>query len=221
MGVSYSVLDAVTGLTIPASWGDNVKDSVVTTHASYSATTSAITSPTQGAVSFLTDTNTFWYYRSSNWRTMFGQYLYCKWDTSTSFATNLTPGGYSTVFTSATFNIPSSGTGQAYRVMWSCPHSSGAVTKPTMYNSLIQTQINGGSFNTAANAGPVVTNSNDTDYVSRGEYIYKAGGSDTTLALRMQSIAVSAGTGFDCIAKVNIPFVLTLECMGLLASEIT
>lgn len=218
MPVSYSSLTVVSGTTITATWGNNVRDSAIVQQASYSALNSAVTSPTEGQRAYLTDTDTEWYYRNTNWRLVAGQWIYAKWDTSTSFFTNVAAGSYTTAFTSATFNVPSSGTGQAFEVEWQCPHSSGAGTV-TRYNSQIQQQINGGAFTTVANAGPVYMNTVADPWVSRGKFIYKAGGSDTTTALRLQ--AISVGGNFDCIAGVSQPMVLTCKTMGLLTSEIT
>lgn len=209
----------VPATTITAAYGNaNIRDQVITPFATYAAMTSAITSPLVGMMTFLQDTATYWYYRGTAWRLVPGQYLYLKWDTSTSFFTNVAAGSYTTAFTSATFNIPSSGTGQAYEAYWQCPHSSGSGTV-TRYNSQIQTSINGGGFNTVANAGPVYNETVADPWVSRGDYVYKAGGADTTMAIKVQ--AISVGGNFDCIGSVSQPMVLRMCTTGLLASEVS
>jgi hypothetical protein len=210
---------AVPGTTITAADQNTyVRDQVIGQFASYSALTSAITAPVAGMMAYLGDTGTYWYYRGTAWRLVAGQLMYSKWDTATSFFTNVAAGAYTTAFTSATFNIPSSGTGQAFEVYWQCPHSSGSGTV-TRYNSLVQASVNAGAFNNGANAGANYVNSVADSWVTRGAWIYKAAGADTTMALRVQSISV--GGTFDCIGSVDKAFVLTMKSMGLLASEVS
>jgi hypothetical protein len=58
----------VPGNTITSSWANtNVRDQVVSPFASASARTSAITSPVEGMVSYLADSDTLWYYSGSAW----------------------------------------------------------------------------------------------------------------------------------------------------------
>jgi hypothetical protein len=62
----YSTL--VTGTTITASWANtNVRDQVVTPFASSAARTSAISSPVEGMVSYLSDVNTLEVFDGSSW----------------------------------------------------------------------------------------------------------------------------------------------------------
>lgn len=58
----------VSGTTITSSWANaNVRDQVVTPFASASARTSAITSPVEGMVTYLADSDTLWIYTGSAW----------------------------------------------------------------------------------------------------------------------------------------------------------
>jgi hypothetical protein len=61
-------LTVVAGTTITASWGNQVRDQLVTPFASTSARTSAITSPVEGMLSYLTDGDNFEGYDGTAWR---------------------------------------------------------------------------------------------------------------------------------------------------------
>lgn len=57
---------SVAGTTITASWANtNVRDQVVTPFATAAARTSAVTSPVEGMVSYLSDTKTYWSYNGT------------------------------------------------------------------------------------------------------------------------------------------------------------
>lgn len=66
MGGYYT---AVTGNTITAAnWNTYVRDQTANVFATASARTAAITAPTEGMVSYLSDTDTLWYYSGSAWK---------------------------------------------------------------------------------------------------------------------------------------------------------
>lgn len=167
-------------------------------------------------MSYLTDTDTFWYYKNSAWRLLPGQYLYAKRDTGSTFFAGAAAGGFTTALTTSTITIPTSGTGQAYRINWKWPTGSGAFTNGR-FNSQIQLSANGGAFTTFAKSGPVTTNATDV-WPTQGMEIWKAGNSDTTLAIRVQCIAV--GGIFDSIADATNPAILELVTTGMLSSEV-
>jgi hypothetical protein len=62
----YSTL--VPGTTITAAWANaNVRDQVVTPFATAAARTSAITSPVEGMLTYLSDSDTLWHYSGTAW----------------------------------------------------------------------------------------------------------------------------------------------------------
>lgn len=214
MGGYYT---AVAGNTITAAnWNTYVRDQTVNVFATYSALTSAVTAPLEGMVVYLTDTDTFWFYKNSNWRLVPGQLRYSKRDVGTTFLSNQAAGSFATAFTSASITVPSSGTGQAFEIDWTIPASSG-VFSSGRYNSQLSIAINGGAYNTFAKSNPVVVNATDT-YLMHGSETWKAGNSDTSVTLRITVIAV--GGNFDSIADADNPMLLRMRTTGLLSSEV-
>lgn len=79
----------VAGTTITASWANaSVRDQVVTPFASAAARDSAISSPIEGMLAYLSDTNPLTFYDGSSWRTLVAP----DWATWTPTLTNLTQG---------------------------------------------------------------------------------------------------------------------------------
>lgn len=216
MPVGYSTLTVTTGTTIATTWGNNVRDSVVTQHASYSALTSAITSPQEGMISYLTDNDFFWFYKNSQWRLLPGQRIYVKRDTSTSFFTNQAAGSFLTAYTTATITVPTGGAGQAFEIRWTHPASSGVITTGR-YNSQLAIAVNGGSFTDFVKSDPTVVNAVDT-YLMHGQEVWKQGVTDLTAQLRIKVIGV--GGNFDSIADSANPAILVMESTGMLSSEV-
>lgn len=65
---SYSGLTVVTGNVIPASWGNDVRDSVVNVFASAAARDSAVTVPVEGMLTYLQDApKRYTYYNGTKW----------------------------------------------------------------------------------------------------------------------------------------------------------
>lgn len=217
MPTTYTALTVVSGTTIPATWGNAIRDSVITQAATYSALTTAITSPSEGMVAYLTDTDLFWFYKNAAWRLLPGQTLYSKRDTSTSFLTNQAAGSFLTAVTSASITVPSSGTGQAFDVEWTAPAASGAFTSG-YFDSQLLIAVNGGAFTAVANSGILSVNTASVTYLHHGADTYKAGGTDTSVQLRINVKA--SGGNFDCIAAANAPLLLRMRSTGLLSSEV-
>jgi hypothetical protein len=213
---SYSALTVTTGATIAKTWGDDVRDSVITVHASYSALTSAITSPEEGMVSYLTDTDLMWFYKNSQWRLLPGQVIYSKRDTSTTFFSGQAAGTFWTAYTTSTITVPTGGAGQAFEIDWQQPAGSGAFTTG-LFNSQLNFAVNGGAFNTLGKSGPVATNQVDV-WPTKGQETWKQGVTDLTVQWRINVIAV--GGIFDSIATAANPALLRMRSTGLLSTEV-
>lgn len=216
MPVGYSTLTVASGTTIATTWGNNVRDSVITQHASYAALTSAITSPQEGMRSYLTDTDTNWYYKNAQWRLVPGQLIYSKRDTSTSFLSNQAAGTFWTAYTTSTITVPVGGVGQAFEIDWAHPAGSGVFTVGR-FTSQLNFAVNGGGFSALAKSGPVVTNAVDT-YITRGQETWKQGVTDLTVQWRINVIAV--GGNFDSIADAANPALLRMRTTGMLSTEV-
>jgi hypothetical protein len=61
------ISDVVAGTTITALWGNSIRNTGVSTHASSAARTSAITAPSDGMASWLQDVDRLDIYDSANW----------------------------------------------------------------------------------------------------------------------------------------------------------
>lgn len=57
----------VSGTTITATWGNQVRDQQVSVFASIAALLSAVTSPVQGMLCYVADTDLFWRYNGAKW----------------------------------------------------------------------------------------------------------------------------------------------------------
>lgn len=216
MPASYSALTVTTGATIAKTWADDVRDSAITVHASYSALTSAIASPEEGMHSYLTDTDLVWFYKNSQWRLVPGQVIYSKRDTSTTFISNQAPGSFLTAYTTSTITVPTGGAGQAFEIEWTQPCNNGAFTTGR-FNSQLALAVNGGGFTNVAKACPLATNAVDV-WPTAGRETWKQGITDLTVQFRVLVIAV--GGNFDSIADAANPALLRMKSTGLLSTEV-
>jgi hypothetical protein len=108
--VPYTTL--VSGNTITASWANaNVRDQAVTPFATSSARSSAITSPVEGMVSYLSDSNVLQFYDGTNWAPIPGQYI---GETTITSADIVQAAGANTVLISNTFTAVSGVRYEAY-----------------------------------------------------------------------------------------------------------
>lgn len=220
MPVGYSTLTVAAATTIASSWGNNVRDSVITQHASYAALTSAITSPSEGMVSYLTDSDTFWFYKNTSWRLLPDQFLYAKWDTSTSYFTNHAAGTVD-VFTSSTITIPSGGSApaQAFECAFHFPVFNGGFTNGQV-NGELHLSINAGAFSALCQSGFIATNSvSGTWCPQRSGSLYKAAAADATVAMKLKAGVI--GGNFDVVASSNFPLHLWMRTTGMLSSEVS
>lgn len=216
MPVGYSTLTVTSGTTIATTWGNNVRDSVITQHASYAALTSAITSPQEGMRAYLTDTDTEWFYKNSQWRLVAGQVIYSKRDTSTTFFSGQAAGTFWTAYTTSSITVPNGGAGQAFEIEWRHPSGSGAFTTGR-YTSQLNIAVNGGGFTTLAKSAPMPSNAVDV-WPTHGQETWKQGITDLTVQWRINVIAV--GGTFDSVATTDNPAILRMRSTGLLSTEV-